>query len=224
MAIVLETYPPLKNFPKTEPVDIINIPIQIGTGDGELKPKPEYARYITLDHKPWLDIEEFRRREQELLYPETVSHKVLELHKKSIDELFEKRAFENPWCWSRNWDGDKTYYNDTDEDGEECSESYDHYIERAGVHKRNNTIFKIRCKFLREYKSGRGNYENLGTYFYKSGYHKELFLEIIQALGLVKKAEPKKSTVEIEAFDTSRIALSAKELADFSNRYQEDEL
>jgi hypothetical protein len=222
---VLSTYRHFKKFPKIEPDVFINTPIEIGIGRAT-KTKPEYARYIDVDYKPWLAIENFRRIEQELLYPETVSRKVLELHNKSITELFEKRAFENPWCWSRNWDGDKTYYNYTDEDGDDCSESYDHFIERAAVHKRNNTIFKTRCKFLREYKTGRGNYENLGTYFYKSHYHKELFLEIIQALGLVKKAEPKKSTVEIKAIESgfNPHVFTSREMAVSSNLYQEDEV
>jgi len=207
LATVLKTYPTIKNFSSAEPeLAIINTPIEIGIGN-ILKAKPKFEPYID---------EKFKKQEQELLYPETISPKVLELHNKSIVELWEIRVSENPVYWSRNIDGDKTIHTGTNENGEEYTEFHDHYIEPDRAHIRNDTISKIREIYRSETVMGMGNYENNGYYGYKSDYHKELFLEIVQALGLPKKAGPKKSIVEITASQYNKEYMS--------NQYQEDEL
>ena len=63
--------------------------------------------------------------------------------------------------------------------------------------KRNIIIESIRDKFLNNAKEHKHSYERKGDYGYKSRYHKELFLEIIEALGLARKDEPvKKGEIE----------------------------
>jgi hypothetical protein len=92
-------------------------------------------------------------------------------------------------------------------------------VERAAVHERNNTIFKIRNKFLKNYKTGRGNYENLGNYEYNNDKAKAQFLEEVEQKGLTRKAEPKKSTVEIEALDPT----SQKDIVEPNNYFYNEE-
>ena len=65
---------------------------------------------------------------------------------------------------------------------------------------RNNTIEKIRERFLSSHKTGRASYENLGHYDYKSDYHKEMFLKETQDLKLDRKPEPRaKEEYDFEA-------------------------
>jgi len=79
---------------------------------------------------------------------------------------------------------------------------------------RNDRIEDIREKFMVKGRKDRTRY---GGYplVYKSRYHKELFLEIVEALGLVIKAPKIRSTVEITAKEDDP--------GYDSNRYQEDE-
>src|SRR4030095_10711223 len=50
--------------------------------------------------------------------------------------------------------------------------------------KRNDTIEEIREKYLNSFKSDRGNYENLGTYYYKSPEAYRQFIKEIEDEGL----------------------------------------
>lgn len=220
MATVLRTSPAIKNFPKIEPELFINIPIQAGIGKAT-RTKPDYAEYIDVDYKPWLVIEKFRRIEQEILHGPII---------KSLTHVWEDKAKDNSVFWSRKKDGchinpAQVWYTKTNKKiiipaRQILDDDYGKNKER------NDTIENIRDKFLRGYKTGRANYENLGNYYYKSHYHKELFLEIVEALGLVKKTEPKKSTVEIKAIESgfNPHVFTSREMAVSSNLYQEDDL
>ena len=120
--------------------------------------------------------------------------------------------------WS-SLDGDSYQFKNIDADGDEYIESCGHFVEWAGVHERNNTIFKIRGKCLSKNKTGRGNYENLGNYYYESDEARRQFLEECEQKGFARKAEPKKSTVEIKALDPS----SQKHIVEPHNYFYNEE-
>jgi len=232
---VISAYPTILKFPKTlEEIDlgpVINIPIPIW--EPNLK-----AEYTDVDYKPWLVIEKFRRIEQEILHDPKPKSDIRKLKDVTVKEnelidYWEFSQLKRPSVfWNRKKDGryiepEQIWYTKNNE--KRIIPAHEILDDNYGKNKeRNDTIENIRNRFLRGYKTGRGNYENLGTYFYKSHYHKELFLEIIQALGLVKKdlTEPKKSTVEIKAIESgfNPHVFTSREMAVSSNLYQEDEL
>ncbi len=178
---------PWKDCSDSEKVAIKNL---IDKTDGYYKIET-YQKFVR-------EIENICRRE--LLYnPNPIPSIVWEKDHRGI-WIQTERVQKSNILWS-SLDGDSYQFKNIDADGDEEIETCDHFVERAGIHKRNNTIFKIRCKFLKEYKTGKGNYENLGNYEYKNDEAKAQFLEEVEQKGLVRKAEPKKSTVEIEALD-----------------------
>ena len=208
MAIVYETYPAIKNFPKIEVAPVfVNIPIQTGIGNVITDPNQNSRPCIP----NWL--KELKEKERGFL------PWGWEKDRRGI-WIQSQRVHKSDIFWDRRKDGhhikssqifcNKEYKKITIPAIEILDDDYGKNKER------NDTIENIRDKFLRKKKTSRGNYENLGNYFYKSDYHKELFLEIIEALGLARKVERKKSTVELSPLEYySRY---------MSNRYQEDEL
>jgi hypothetical protein len=243
---VINTYPTILKFPNTvEEIDLghfINIPIPIR----ERNPKPEYTdvdykpwlaiekfrrieQEILHGTKPKSDIRKLK--DATVKENELIDYREIPQYQHGSSDLIWEKDHRGIWIqnqrvqksdvfWGRKKDGrhiepKQIWYTKTNK--KRIIPTREILDDDYGKNKeRNDIIENIRDKFLRGYKTGRGNYENLGTYFYKSRYHKELFLEIIQALGLVNKAEPKKSTVAITSNEYDKWYMS--------NRYEEDEL
>lgn len=251
MYTLLSTYQTFKNFPKTEPVDFINIPIQIGVGkrtyepyipdftlsSGEKIPFQELEEEILHDLKPKSDIRKLKDatvKENELIdYWEIKQHQrgvpVWKKDRRGI-WIHSQRVQKSDVFWDRKKDGRhiepaQIWYTRNNE--KRIIPAREILDDNYGKNKeRNDTIFKIRCKSLRRSKTSRGNYENLGNYYYKSDEAHRQFLEEVEQKGLVRKVEPKKSTVEIKAVEGgfNPYAFTSKEISVSSNLYQEDEL
>jgi len=81
--------------------------------------------------------------------------------------------------------------------------------------KRNDIIADIKSKYIVKTNMGRKRNQGL-PYVYKSEEHRQQFLREVEQLGLVRKVDKIRSTVEITA---------KKDNPEYnSNRYQEDEL
>jgi hypothetical protein len=113
---------------------------------------------------------------------------------------------DNSWKWIDEIDGE--YDLNTDKIKYPEGKKY--------IKERNILIQDIRDKFT--IKNQKNRHARYGGYpsEYKSQYHKELFLEIVTALGLVKKETSKSRYVEITAREY--------DMQYNSNKYQEDEL
>jgi hypothetical protein len=138
-------------------------------------------------------------------------------YQEQLANICEENAKQNPVLWSKK-DDKLTRKNDI----------------------RNDTIENIRDKFLKDTKDRKHYYENKGNYSYKSLEHYKQFLEVVEAVGLVKKPEaPEKKSRDVtnELFDLELIKgynretdhdednyYSLKDLDRFQKENREDEL
>jgi hypothetical protein len=96
-------------------------------------------------------------------------------------------------------DGNRYFFKNIRNDGSEYvpQDPCNHFFEGSPVHKRNNSIFKIRLKYLNEHKTHSANYENRGQYYYKNPKAYKQFLKQVEQKELVRKAEVKQTRKEV---------------------------
>jgi hypothetical protein len=222
---VLETYPTFKNFPSTEPATtkvgvIPNLLFWLKLEewrqrDLEIKNKIEIKKQ-QVDKLPWKDCFDFEKHEIKKLIEKTDGYFKIETYQKYLDRIqqpvFEQEieqarvkavetaaTIRDSVFWSTVWDGGRYFFKNIRDDGSQYVHPCDHFVERAHVHKRNNSIFKIRLKYLNEYKTHSANYENRGQYYYKDPKSKAYrkFLKEVEQKGLTRKAEVKQTRKEV---------------------------
>jgi hypothetical protein len=240
LALVIRSYPNVINLPRIE-AEPINVSIRT-----DVSPSPNSGLDLFFDQGERLKRQEkwFKELERELLHnpKEKLTNRLKDATKYETeivhiwDTQIERGSMiwqkdKGIWkqrlklqksevFWDRNRDGlhvepAQVWY--TNDNEKRIIPSREILDDNYGKNKkRNDTIEKIRDKYLRRYKTQRGNYENLGNYYYKSEHDKELFLKEVEELGLVRKAKRKKSTVEVSPLEYYRRYMS--------NRYQENEL